>query len=206
MAFLVSGRVRVKGRAGECVRIIHWEGSVWSVVLYGSGDRRFRTCVIWKPLQTPCYAGKLGQRVLVPPLRSLLAHIQAQPADCTPDARFLSHSCFDFHSSLACHVRTQALVAPYGPAYLSSPAGPFTIHPWPPASKLLISGTSLMELDRPTEKISFSQYSALTFTGAIFSLYGLAVTPINYPLTAVNVLLFASSAWHLGRKVKADYL
>ena len=50
------------------------------------------------------------------------------------------------------------------------------------------------------------QYSALTLTGAIFSRYGLVVTPINYPLTSVNVLLFASSAWHLGRKIKADYL
>jgi hypothetical protein len=102
--------------------------------------------------------------------------------------------------------RIQAIVAPIGPAYLSSPGGPFTIHPWPPATKLMISGTSLLELDRPTDKISLSQYSALTLTGAIFSRYGLVVTPINYPLTMVNVLLFASSAWHLGRKVKADFM
>jgi hypothetical protein len=102
--------------------------------------------------------------------------------------------------------RLQALVAPYGPAYLSSPAGPFTIHPWPPVSKIAISGTSLLEYDRPVEKISTSQYSALTVTGAIFSAYGLVVTPVNYPLTAVNVLLFLTSAWHLGRKVKADYM
>lgn len=102
--------------------------------------------------------------------------------------------------------RLQALVAPYGPAYLSSAGGPFTIHPWPPVSKIAISGTSLMELDRPVEKISFSQYSALTVTGMIFSVYGLVVTPINYPLTSVNVLLFLTSGWHLGRKVKADYL
>ena len=50
------------------------------------------------------------------------------------------------------------------------------------------------------------QYGALTLTGAIFSRYGLVVTPINYPLTSVNVLLFFSSAWHLGRKIKADYM
>merc|ERR1712048_92888 len=102
--------------------------------------------------------------------------------------------------------RLQALVAPYGPAYLSSPAGPFTIHPWPPVSKIAISGTSLLEYDRPVEKISLSQYSALTVTGAIFSAYGLVVTPVNYPLFSVNVLLFLSSLWHLGRKVKADYM
>ena len=34
----------------------------------------------------------------------------------------------------------------------------------------------------------------------------LAVTPINYMLCSVNIALFGSSAWHLGRKVKADYL
>lgn len=43
-------------------------------------------------------------------------------------------------------------------------------------------------------------------TGAIFTFYGLAVTPINYPLTCVNILLFLSSGYHLSRKVKADYM
>jgi len=100
----------------------------------------------------------------------------------------------------------QKVVAPYGPAYLSSAGGPFTIHPWPPVTKILISGTSMIEYDKPTEKISLSQYSALTLTGAIFSQYGLVVSPINYPLTSVNILLFASSLWHVGRKVKADYM
>lgn len=100
----------------------------------------------------------------------------------------------------------QALVAPIGPAFLSSPAGPFTIHFWPPLLKLALSLTSLMELNRPTDKISLSQYSALTVTGAIFSCYGLVVSPVNYSLAFVNVLLFFSSFWHLGRKVRADYL
>jgi len=102
--------------------------------------------------------------------------------------------------------KLKAVLAPIGPAYLSSAGGPFTIHPWPPATKLMISGASMLELDRPTDKISLSQYGALTLTGAIFSRYGLVVTPINYPLTSVNVLLFFSSAWHLGRKIKADYM
>merc|ERR1719201_745252 len=101
--------------------------------------------------------------------------------------------------------KIKSVVAPIGPAYLSSAGGPFTIHPWPPMTKLMISGTSLLELDRPTDKISLSQYSALTLTGLIFSRYGMVVTPINYPLTSVNILLFGSSAWHLGRKIKADY-
>ena len=43
----------------------------------------------------------------------------------------------------------------------------------------------------------------MTLTGFIFSFYGLFVTPINYALTSVNVLLFLSSGWHLARKLKA---
>jgi len=85
-------------------------------------------------------------------------------------------------------------------------AGPFTVHFWAPMSKWLISGASFFELDRPTDKISLAQYSALTLTGFFFSRYALLVTPINYTLCSVNVALFGSSAWHLGRKIKADFL
>ena len=85
-------------------------------------------------------------------------------------------------------------------------AGPFTVHFWAPASKWLISGASFMELDRPTEKISLPQYSALTLTGLFFSRYSLLVVPMNINLSSVNVALFLSSAWHLGRKINADYL
>ena len=91
-------------------------------------------------------------------------------------------------------------------SYLASAGGPFTIHPWPPVTKLFLSAASLTDLFRPTDKISLTQYAALTVTGAIFSKYGLVVTPINYPLTCVNILLFLSSGWHLARKIKADFL
>ena len=56
------------------------------------------------------------------------------------------------------------------------------------------------------EAIALAQYTALTLTGAFFSRYALLVNPINYMLCSVNVALFSSSAWHLGRKVKADYV
>jgi len=85
-------------------------------------------------------------------------------------------------------------------------AGPFTVHFWAPMSKWMISGASFMDLNRPTEKISLAQYTALTFTGFFFSRYALLVAPINYTLCSVNVALFGSSAWHLGRKIKADYM
>lgn len=85
-------------------------------------------------------------------------------------------------------------------------AGPFTVHFWAPMSKWLISGASFMDLNRPTDQISIAQYSALTLTGAFFSRYALLVTPINYTLCSVNIALFGSSAWHLGRKINADYI
>jgi hypothetical protein len=73
-------------------------------------------------------------------------------------------------------------------------------------SKWMISGASFFDLNRPTEKISLPQYTALTLTGFFFSRYSLLVNPINYALCSVNIALFVSSAWHLGRKINADYL
>lgn len=89
--------------------------------------------------------------------------------------------------------------------FAASDAGPFRIHFWAPMSKWMISGASLWEYDRPTEKISISQYSSLTLCGVIQSWYPLLVTPVNYMLTSVNLALLLSSGWHLGRKLKADY-
>jgi len=34
----------------------------------------------------------------------------------------------------------------------------------------------------------------------------LLVQPLNLMLCSVNLALFGSSIWHLGRKVKADYI
>lgn len=85
-------------------------------------------------------------------------------------------------------------------------AGPFTVHFWAPMSKWLISGASFLDMNRPTDKISLPQYCALTATGFFFTRYALLVVPINYTLCSVNVALFGSSAYHLGRKIKADYV
>jgi mitochondrial pyruvate carrier 2 len=73
-------------------------------------------------------------------------------------------------------------------------------------SKWFISGASFLDLSRPTDKISLPQYTALTLTGFFFTRYALLVTPINYTLCSVNIALFVSSAWHLGRKIKADFI
>ena len=91
-------------------------------------------------------------------------------------------------------------------AMAAAPAGPFTVHFWAPMSKWLISGASFLDLNRPVENVSLMQYTALTATGFFFSRYAMLVTPINYLLCSVNIALFSSSAWHLGRKIKADYI
>ena len=43
-------------------------------------------------------------------------------------------------------------------------------------------------------------------TGFFFSRYAMLVAPVNYMLCSVNIALFSSSAWHLGRKINADYI
>jgi hypothetical protein len=91
-------------------------------------------------------------------------------------------------------------------AFAASDAGPFRVHFWAPMSKWLISGASIMDYNRPTEKISISQYSSLTLCGGIHAWYALLVTPVNYMLCGVNVALLLSSGWHLGRKIQADYI
>lgn len=105
-------------------------------------------------------------------------------------------------------MQTAFVNANLGPisALAAADAGPFTVHFWAPMSKWLISGASFLDLDRPTDKISLAQYTALTMTGLFFSRYAMLVTPVNYMLCGVNVALFGSSAWHLGRKIKADYM
>jgi hypothetical protein len=45
------------------------------------------------------------------------------------------------------------------------PAGPFTIFFWAPTSKWLLSANNLVDLNKPTDKMSLSQQLALTSTG-----------------------------------------
>lgn len=105
-------------------------------------------------------------------------------------------------------VQRAVVNAKIGPVsdFAASPAGPFTVHFWAPMSKWLISGASFVDFDRPTDKVSLPQYTALTLTGFFFSRYALLVTPINYMLCSVNIALFGSSFYHLARKIKADYM
>lgn len=86
------------------------------------------------------------------------------------------------------------------------PAGPMTIFFWAPTSKWLLSVNNLADLNKPTDKMSFANQSALTATGIIWTRYAMVINPINYNLAVVNMVLGLSSGYHLVRKIKADYL
>lgn len=90
--------------------------------------------------------------------------------------------------------------------FILHPAGPLTIFFWAPTSKWLLSANNLLDLEKPTEKISISQQTALTLTGFIWTRYATVINPINYNLATVNVVLGTSSGYHLVRKIKSDYL
>jgi len=78
-------------------------------------------------------------------------------------------------------IQTAVVAAGMGPvsALAAAEAGPFTVHFWAPMSKWLISGASFMDLDRPTDKVSLPQYTALTLTGLFFSRYAMLVAPVK---------------------------
>jgi len=86
------------------------------------------------------------------------------------------------------------------------PAGPFYIHFWAPNFKWALSINNLLDYNRPTDKISVSMNSALTLTGLIFMRWSFVITPVNYSLFFVNLALASSSGYHLGRKIKADFV
>mmetsp|Transcript_24795 Transcript_24795/g.65513 ORF Transcript_24795/g.65513 Transcript_24795/m.65513 type:complete len:237 (-) Transcript_24795:54-764(-) len=87
-----------------------------------------------------------------------------------------------------------------------APAGPFYIHFWAPNFKWSLSANNLLDINRPTDKISLSMTSAMTLTGLLFMRWSFVITPVNYSLFFVNCALCSSSGYHLGRKIKADYI
>eukprot|EP00472_Partenskyella_glossopodia_P006080 CAMPEP_0197517682 /NCGR_PEP_ID=MMETSP1318-20131121/2745_1 /TAXON_ID=552666 /ORGANISM="Partenskyella glossopodia, Strain RCC365" /LENGTH=249 /DNA_ID=CAMNT_0043067455 /DNA_START=90 /DNA_END=839 /DNA_ORIENTATION=+ len=86
-------------------------------------------------------------------------------------------------------------------AFIAHPAGPFTIHFWAPTWKWMLSISNLLDYDRPVEKVSTMQQTALCATGFIWSRYSMVIIPVNYNLFAVNVSLAVTGSYHLGRKL-----
>ncbi|XP_017770857.1 PREDICTED: mitochondrial pyruvate carrier 2-like [Nicrophorus vespilloides] len=82
------------------------------------------------------------------------------------------------------------------------PAGPKTVFFWAPVFKwgLVIAGIS--DLQRPADKISVSQTTALAATGIIWSRYSLVITPKNYSLFSVNLFVGMTQLYQLFRAIR----
>ena len=85
------------------------------------------------------------------------------------------------------------------------PAGPFTSQFLAPTAKWFLSISNIMDLNRPVDKVSTAQQSALCATGFIWTRYALVINPINYNLCAVNAVLAVTGSYHLVRKLKAEW-
>ncbi|KAI8902154.1 mitochondrial pyruvate carrier, partial [Globomyces pollinis-pini] len=83
--------------------------------------------------------------------------------------------------------------------FINHPAGPKTIHFWAPTMKwgLVIAG--LGDLNRPADKLSLTQTTALAATGMIWSRYSLVITPKNYNLFSVNIFVGGIGLYQLYR-------
>eukprot|EP01138_Halocafeteria_seosinensis_P005996 gb/GECG01006129.1/.p1 GENE.gb/GECG01006129.1/~~gb/GECG01006129.1/.p1 ORF type:complete len:123 (+),score=7.37 gb/GECG01006129.1/:1-369(+) len=89
--------------------------------------------------------------------------------------------------------------------YLEHEAGPFTIHFWAPSFKWCISIANIADLNRPAEKISMPQQTAVTATGLLWSRYSMVITPKNWNLFSVNVFMAATGLYQLTRVAKAKF-
>lgn len=80
------------------------------------------------------------------------------------------------------------------------PAGPFSSMFWAPTAKWSLSASNIADYNRPVDKVSFAQQTALTLTGFIWMRYSLVIYPVNYNLFAVNSVLGFTGAYQLFRK------
>mmetsp|Transcript_20817 Transcript_20817/g.45616 ORF Transcript_20817/g.45616 Transcript_20817/m.45616 type:complete len:108 (-) Transcript_20817:306-629(-) len=91
-------------------------------------------------------------------------------------------------------------------SFWNHPAGPKTIFFWAPTMKWGITAANINDFSRPVEGISLPQQLAVTLTGTIWTRYSLVITPVNYNLMLVNVVMATTGMYQLSRKIRADYM
>ncbi|KAJ8512245.1 hypothetical protein OPV22_002679 [Ensete ventricosum] len=99
----------------------------------------------------------------------------------------------------------QARGAPPTKRLERKPTGPKTIHFWAPTFKWGISIANVADFSKPPEKISYPQQVAVTCTGLIWSRYSTVITPKNWNLFSVNVVMAGTGIYQLARKTRHDY-
>ncbi|CEL96589.1 unnamed protein product [Vitrella brassicaformis CCMP3155] len=90
-------------------------------------------------------------------------------------------------------------------SFLDHPAGPFTIHFWAPTFKWAISIANLMDINRPVDKMSVAQQTAVAATGVIWCRYSMVIIPVNWNLFSVNLAMGSSGSYQLYRIIKWKY-
>ncbi|XP_051125946.1 mitochondrial pyruvate carrier 4-like [Andrographis paniculata] len=90
-------------------------------------------------------------------------------------------------------------------ALWNHPAGPKTIHFWAPTFKWGISIANIADASKPPEKISYPQQIAVTATGLIWSRYSTVITPKNWNLFSVNIVMACTGIYQLTRKIQHEY-
>ncbi|XP_015580722.1 mitochondrial pyruvate carrier 4-like [Ricinus communis] len=86
------------------------------------------------------------------------------------------------------------------------PAGPKTIHFWAPTFKWGINIANIFDSAKPPEQLSYPQQSALACSAIIWARYSTVVTPKNWNLCSVSVVMAATSIFQLARKLEHDFL
>lgn len=89
-------------------------------------------------------------------------------------------------------------------SFWNHPAGPKTIFFWAPTMKWGITAANVKDFSRPPELLSVPQQSAVTLTGLIWCKYALDITPVNYNLMAVNMVMAATGSYQLFRRFSYD--
>ncbi|KAL4401897.1 Mitochondrial pyruvate carrier 2 [Malassezia pachydermatis] len=90
-------------------------------------------------------------------------------------------------------------------AFMNHPAGPKTVFFWAPMMKWGLVLAGLGDLARPANKLSVSQNAALATTGMIWVRYCFVITPVNYPLAAVNFFVGTTGLVQLARVAYYKY-
>ncbi|EDW64344.1 mitochondrial pyruvate carrier 2 [Drosophila virilis] len=87
-----------------------------------------------------------------------------------------------------------------------APAGPKTVFFWGPFGKWLLVLAGIGDiLERPPQNVSLNQSSVLAATGLVWSRYSVVIIPKNYSLLSVNLVVFLTQAYLIGKHLKWRY-
>ncbi|EMS58531.1 hypothetical protein TRIUR3_06991 [Triticum urartu] len=78
-------------------------------------------------------------------------------------------------------------------------------HFWAPTFKWGISIANVADFAKPHEKISYPQQVVIACTGIIWSRYSMVITPKNWNLFSVSVVMSGTGLYQLSRKIRKDY-